>query len=76
VTPRRRRALAWWLLIGSLVLGHANVGAFLVGWMSHEVLDTITNYLSWLAITFTALDLLATTDVRVEQEGDEHAGPE
>lgn len=66
--PRRRRRLAWYLLVGSLALGHVNVAAFMLGWMSHGAMDATTNYLSWLALTLTALDILATADVRVEVE--------
>lgn len=66
--PHRRRQLAVWLLIVSLALGHATVFAFLFGWIDHPMMDLITNYLSWLAISLTALDVLFTSDVRVQQE--------
>jgi len=66
--PAQRRRYALWLLVGSLVLGHLNLGGFITGAISPDVMDAITNYLSWLAITITALDLVMTTDVRVEQE--------
>jgi hypothetical protein len=66
VHPEKRRRYAIWMLAVSLVLGHVNIGAFAAGWLSHETLDLITNYLSWLAISISALDIVATTDVRVE----------
>lgn len=60
--PRFRRCLAIVLLIGSLVgwpLSALTLAAgeppFILG-------------LSWLALTLTALDILATTDVRVQDE--------
>lgn len=68
MNPARRRRYAVWLLIVSLVLGHANLIAAQLGTIGPDLNDRITNYLSWLAITLTALDLLATSDVRVEQD--------
>lgn len=68
IDPSKRRKAALWLLLISFVLGHINMGAFLAGWIDPELMDAITNYLSWLAITFTALDVLVTTDVRTEVE--------
>lgn len=67
--PRHRIKLAWALLIGSLI-----------GWPATHVLMVVTDppeqswvfhvllAISWLAITLTALDLVATTDVRKEQD--------
>jgi uncharacterized membrane protein len=67
--PRLRRALALVLLVGSLI-----------GWPATHVLIVVTHppeaswvfhlllALSWLALTLTALDILATTDVRVQHE--------
>lgn len=67
--PRLRIRLAWALLVLTLV-----------GWPTTHVLMLVTKppgasswvfhlllALSWLAITFTATDILATTDVRKEQ---------
>ena len=31
-------------------------------------MDAITNYLSWLALTITAMDILVGTDIRAEAE--------
>lgn len=53
------------------MLGHANMGAFVTGLMSHGLMDAITNYLSWLALTLTAFDVVISTDVRVQQDGEE-----
>lgn len=62
--PRVRIRLAWTLLCASVVgwpLSALTVASdepqFVLG-------------LSWLAITLTAMDILATTDVRREQEDD------
>jgi hypothetical protein len=68
IDPHRRRKAALWALLVSLVLGHANIGLFLLGLVPPAVMDAITNYLSWLALVITALDLLMTSDVRVEQD--------
>lgn len=73
IDPQVRRKWALGLLVASFVLGHVNIAAYLGGLISHEAMDTITNYLSWLAITFTCLDVLVTTDVRAVQE-EETAG--
>jgi hypothetical protein len=70
--PHLRHILAWILLIGSLV-----------GWPATHILMVVTSppesswvfhvllAISWLAITMTALDLLATTDVRKQHEDDD-----
>lgn len=52
----------------SFVLGHANLAGALAGIIAPWLTDLITNYLSWLALTLTALDIVVGTDVRVEQE--------
>jgi small basic protein len=70
IDPHRRRKAALWLLLTSFVLGHLNLGLFFAGLVPPEVMDAITNYLSWLAIVITALDLLIGADVRVQQEQD------
>lgn len=66
--PRSRRRYAIILLFVTLVLGHANVAGYMFGWVPHSVMDAITNYLSWLALSITALDVVLTADVRVEQD--------
>jgi hypothetical protein len=68
IDPARRRRFALWMLVVSFVLGHANIGAFALGMVEPALMDAITNYLSWLAITITAMDLVATADVRAEAE--------
>jgi hypothetical protein len=50
------------------VLGHVNLGAFALGIMSEATMNSVTNYLSWMALTITALDVVVSTDVRVQQE--------
>jgi hypothetical protein len=66
--PKSRRRAAVHLLIWSFVLGHANIGAFFAGIVPPDVMDAITNYLSWLALTITAFDVVIGTDVRVQQD--------
>lgn len=68
IEPEKRRRFAIHLLVWSFLLGHVNVGMFLGGIISHELMDLVTNYLSWCAITITALDVVMTTDVRKEQD--------
>ena len=63
--PRMRVRAAAWLL-----------GLSLVGWplsaftFAREEPQAVLG-LSWLAITFTAVDILATTDVRANEEDGE-----
>lgn len=64
-SPRFRRVLAFTLLFGSL-LGWP-LSAF---WLAKDEPPFVLA-LSWLAITVTALDLIATTDVRVQHEEEE-----
>jgi uncharacterized membrane protein YfcA len=54
--------LAWVLLIGSLI-GWPASALTLASGEPQFILG-----LSWLALTLTALDVLATTDVRVQHE--------
>lgn len=68
IRPERRRRVALWLLVVSFVMGHVNMAAFVLGLVPPAVMDAITNYLSWLALTITALDVLMTTDVRVNTD--------
>lgn len=72
VEPKKRRRAAIWMLLISLALGHLNMGAYIGGFISESSMNAVTNYLSWLAITITALDIVVTTDVRkeVEEEGE------
>ena len=68
--PENRVRAAWWLLWASVV-----------GWLATHVLIVLTKpaelsswtghlllALSWLAITFTALNIIVTTDVRKKEE--------
>lgn len=68
--PTHRVRAAWVLLIVTLCGWPATHVALLVlkpegtdSWVFHLLLA-----LSWLALTFTALDIIVTTDVRKEQD--------
>lgn len=63
-SPRFRHALAWALLVGSLIGWPLSAL-----WLAKNEPPFVLG-LSWLAITVTALDLLATTDVRVQHDED------
>lgn len=69
-SPESRRKWALRLVIGSIVATVLNVTLFLTKVITETDLILITLVLSWLAITITAADVYATTDVRVEQEDD------
>lgn len=62
--PQKRRRMAIQMLFWSVMLMFLNVGAYLLGWIDETDLILITLVLSWLALTITAADLVATTDVR------------
>jgi hypothetical protein len=64
--PQARRRAAVALLVWSMVLMFVNVGLYLFKIISESDLILITLILSWLAITLTAVDVIATTDVREE----------
>ena len=67
INPARRRRFALWMLVITTILGHLNIAAWAAGLVSPEVMDAITNYLSWFALILTAATLVAAEDVRVEQ---------
>lgn len=62
--PRTRVRAAWWLLAATVVLAAVDVGVFLAGHLSDRFMLFQTLILSWLALSLTALDIVATTDVR------------
>jgi hypothetical protein len=64
--PSQRRRASVHLLVWSMVLGLINVILYVVGVINVDHLILVTLVLSWLAITITAMDLVATTDVREE----------
>ena len=64
--PAKRRRLAIHVLVWSVVAMLVNVTLYLVGIVDQASLILVTLVLSWLAITITAADLVATTDVREE----------
>jgi hypothetical protein len=68
--PVARRRYAVHILVWSLFAGLVNVVLYIVGVITVDHLILITLILSWLAITITAADLVATTDVR-EENGDD-----
>lgn len=63
--PRNRIVLAWTLFCTSLVGWPLSALTF-----ARDEPQFVLG-LSWLAITLTALDILATTDVRREQEDED-----
>lgn len=66
--PKQRVRYAKWMLFGSLVLMVINVALYLFKIIDESMLILITLILSWLAITLTAVDILATTDVRANDD--------
>lgn len=62
VSPQGRRAFAMFLFFGSLIGWPVSAFTF----AKNEPPTVLA--LSWLAITLTALDVLFTADVRVQQE--------
>ena len=68
IDPEVRRLWAVRLLVGSVVLNVVNTAAWGFGIVGHEILDLVTNQLSWLALSLTLLDVVATTDVRANTE--------
>jgi hypothetical protein len=64
LSPVVRLRLSWVTLLLSVV-GMLLSFVFLRG----EPIFVLTLALSWLAITFTAADILSTSDVRAQQEG-------
>lgn len=69
--PGQRRRTAIHLLIWSVVLMAANVTLYIVGVLDQPALILVTLILSWLAITITAVDIVATTDVRATESNEE-----
>jgi hypothetical protein len=65
IDPRLRRRLAFWIVIVSLIAWPATALTL----ARHEPQFVLG--LSWFAITLTAVDVLSTSDVRVEVEPDD-----
>lgn len=65
-SPAGRRRFAVHLLVWSVVAAAINVVLYVTGVIDESHLIFVTLVLSWLAITFTGADLIATTDVREE----------
>jgi hypothetical protein len=70
VSPKVRVYAAWVILAATLILWPVSMISF----AKDE--PPVVLSLSWLAITITAADLLSTSDVRREQEGDQTANPD
>jgi hypothetical protein len=66
--PRTRRRLALWAVVVTGLAAVADTTLFLVGSLSNELMLIQTLVLSWLALTVTAIDIWATTDVRVTED--------
>lgn len=62
MNPKLRLAIAWTLLVGSLVLWPVSMLTF-----ARDEPPVVLS-LSWFAITLTAADLVSTQDVRRQQE--------
>lgn len=58
--------MAFWHLVATLPLGAGSVLVVLYG--PSRVAAAILMGISWYAITITAVDVLATTDVREKEE--------
>ena len=63
--PQRRRLYAARILMGSLFGWLASHGVFLLVGIT-GLFEHVLNLISWWAITLTAWDILATTDVKVD----------
>lgn len=66
--PARRRRVALHVLVWSVVAMLVNDVVYIVGWINEASLIFVTLNLSWFALTITAADLVATTDVRDAEE--------
>jgi hypothetical protein len=64
ISPKWRLRLAWVIVAASLIGWPVSA----LTWAADEPQFVLG--LSWLAITLTALDILSTSDVRAEQDGD------
>ncbi len=64
--PSARRRASVHVLFWSVIAAILNVLLYVVGIIDQNTLILITLILSWFAITITAADLIATTDVREE----------
>ena len=62
--PKTRIKYAWGLLVFSVIGMIVNVTLYLLNVIDEKMLLLITLILSWLAITFTALDVVISSDVR------------
>lgn len=74
MSPAARRRAAAVLLGASILIGWP------ASWFLPDIgepwFERVLLWISFLAITFTCADVLATTDVRAEAEGEDDASPE
>lgn len=68
LSPLWRLRLAWIIVVASIIGWPVSA----LTWANGEPQFVLG--LSWLALTITALDVLSTSDVRAEQEGDHPDG--
>lgn len=68
VPPETRRRVAVHGFTWTAALAVFNVGLYVAGVITESHLILVTLVLSWLALTLTFADLVATTDVRAEGE--------
>lgn len=66
--PKKRRRTAVHMFVWSIVMALLNITAYALGWITESQMILLTLTLSWLALTLTAADILATTDVREKEE--------
>lgn len=59
---------AWALLVLSVIGGVVDIYLYQSGRISQKAMVFHALVLSWLAITFTAYDIISTTDVRKQQD--------
>lgn len=67
ISPRSRLRISWIVVVLTLI-GWATTAALFILDHGFVLFEQVINAISWWALTYTALDLLATSDVRAEQE--------
>jgi hypothetical protein len=67
ISPRDRLRISW-IVVVLTILGWLTTSALFIADHGFVLFEQVINAISWWALTYTALDLLATSDVRAEQE--------